>query len=163
MGEAITEKGIINMKKSIALLTLLAARLLVAQSVLKPADNAPAAAAKKEPSKTAAAQKSPAPASPGQLTIPKDAVKNPDGTYSYTDKAGKKWRYVGTPFGVMRAEDNDDKTAAAPMPWTKATDNGETVKFEMQTPMGLMRTEKKKSDLTAEERAFFESQTATSK
>ena len=34
-----------------------------------------------------------APARP-VVTIPKDAVQSPDGTYSYTDKDGKKWTYA---------------------------------------------------------------------
>ncbi|MGD1072337.1 MAG: hypothetical protein ABSB15_19610 [Bryobacteraceae bacterium] len=139
------------MKTSITLLTLFATGLLMAQSDQKPAD--------KDTSKKAAAKKL------QPLSIPKDAVQNLDGTYSYTDKAGKKWKYVNTPFGVMRSEDSTDgpAPAAAPVRWTKATDNGETVTFERQTPFGPVRAEKKKSDLTADERAFLDSQTAPSK
>ena len=40
--------------------------------------------------KTAAHTKPAAPAAQ-QIVIPKDATPNPDGSYSYTDKAGKKW------------------------------------------------------------------------
>jgi hypothetical protein len=139
------------MRTSITLFALLATGLLMAQSDQKPAD--------KETAKKAAAKK------PAPLTIPKDAVKNPDGTYSYTDKEGKKWRYVNTAFGVMRSEDNPDAPASAipPAQWTKATDNGDTVIFEKPTPFGPARMEKKKSDLTPEERAFLDSQAATSK
>ena len=91
MDQAVTETELIHMKTSITLLTLFASGLLMAQSDPKPAD--------KDTAKKAAAKK------PGPLTIPKDAVHNQDGTYSYTDKAGKKWRYVNTPFGVMRSEE----------------------------------------------------------
>ncbi len=42
------------------------------------------------------------PRSVDPLTIPKDAVSNPDGTWSWTDKQGKKWIYAKTPFGVSR-------------------------------------------------------------
>jgi hypothetical protein len=158
------------MKKSLTILTLLAAGLLPAQSDQKAADNAPPAATKKEPAKADAAKKPAAP-SAQPLSIPKDAVQNPDGTYSYTDQAGKKWKYVSTPFGVRRSEDGATApiatpfgpAAAKPVQWTKATDNGETVKFERQTPFGPVVVEKKKSDLTAEERAFLDSQTAKSK
>ena len=140
------------MKTSIALLALLATGLPMARSDQKPAD--------KDNAKKATAAKKPAP-----LTIPKDAVRNPDGTYSYTDKEGKKWRYVNTAFGVMRSEDGPDAPtpAAATAHWTKATDNGDTVIFEQPTPFGPARMEKKKSDLTPEERAFLDSQAATSK
>ena len=40
----------------------------------------------------------------------------------------------------------------------KATDNGDTVKFQRQTPFGTTNWEKKKSELTDEERHIFESQ-----
>lgn len=137
------------MKTSITLLTLFASGLLMAQSDPKPAD--------KDTAKKAAAKK------PGPVTIPKDAVHNQDGTYSYTDKVGKKWRYVNTPFGVMRSEETGPARAAEPVHWSKATDNGDTVIFELQTPFGPMRTVKKKSDLTDDDRAFLESQAAASK
>ena len=48
---------------------------------------------------------------PVSVTIPKDAVQNADGSYSYTDKQGKKWLYRNTPFGVARSEDKGPKAA----------------------------------------------------
>jgi hypothetical protein len=110
----------------------------------------------------ASAQKS----SPGAqgMTIPKDAVANPDGTYAYTDKEGKKWLYAKTPFGVTRGEDHRGSAVAPAGPSRKAvvtaTDNGDTVKFVRQTPFGPMKWEKKKADLTDEERQAFEGQQA---
>jgi hypothetical protein len=41
------------------------------------------------------------------LTIPKDATTNADGTYTWTDKQGKTWTYVETPFGVSRTLETD--------------------------------------------------------
>ena len=139
------------MKTSISLLALMATGLLMAQSDQKPAD--------KETAKKVAVKK------PAPLTIPNDAVRNPDGTYSYTDKDGKKWRYVNTAFGVMRSEDDPDAPTpnVPPAHWTKATDKGDTVVFEQPTPFGTAHMEKKKSDLTPEERALLDSQAATSK
>ncbi len=40
----------------------------------------------------------------------------------------------------------------------QTTDAGDTVKFQRQTPFGVTKWEKKKSDLTDEERHLFESQ-----
>jgi hypothetical protein len=97
------------------------------------------------------------------LTIPSDAVAKPDGSYSYTDKAGKKWIYNKTPFGVSKIQDVGEGAPNAFVTTPKeqlikTTDAGDTVKFERQTPFGVTKWEKKKSDLTDEERRIFESQ-----
>lgn len=95
---------------------------------------------------------------PLSMTIPKDAVLNPDGrTYSYTDKQGKKWNYLRTPFGITRVAAKDQP--AAPPPATRKVDvidKGDTVRFERQSPFGPMGWEKKKSELTDEERRMYE-------
>jgi hypothetical protein len=107
---------------------------------------------KKEDTATAAA--------PGKaLTIPKDAVANPDGTYSYTDKDGKKWNYVKTAFGITRFPARDQPAAAAPpdISRVKVFDKGDTVRFERPGAMGPLSWEKKKSELTDEERRIFDS------
>jgi hypothetical protein len=94
--------------------------------------------------------------------IPKDAVANPDGTYSYTDKAGKKWLYGNTPFGISKVEDMRGRdqgfVTTPPEQLVKTADNGETVKFEQQTPFGVKKWEKKKSELNDEERRIYEKQ-----
>jgi hypothetical protein len=99
---------------------------------------------------------------PETVTIPKDAVPSPDGsTYSYTDKEGKKWIYAKTPFGVMKkpAEDKPG-SAQTGLNSTKAIDKGDTVRFERPSPFGTMSWEKKKSDLTDDERHILETQNA---
>jgi len=125
--------------------------------------------AKKKTVKTAKVTTAPkpAPAPVAQpLTIPKDATQNPDGTYAYTDKAGKKWTYSRTPFGVSKIQDmSGAKMGSAFVTTPKeqlihATDNGDTVKFDRQTPFGTTHWEKKKSELNDEERSIYESQTA---
>jgi hypothetical protein len=50
------------------------------------------------------------------LTIPKDAKANADGTYSWTDKQGKKWVYINTPFGVSRTLEPDRPKPRAAFP-----------------------------------------------
>jgi hypothetical protein len=103
-------------------------------------------------------KKAAATAAPQAVTIPKDAVPNADGTsYLYTDKQGKKWVYAKTPFGIIKNA-YSDAPAAAPAADTsamKAIDQGETVKFERPSPFGTMSYEKKKSDLTDEERRIL--------
>ncbi len=96
-------------------------------------------------------------------TIPADATANPDGTYSYTDKAGKQWTYNKTPFGISKIENvsagSGGAMTAAPAPSTvKSTDHGDTVLFEKPTPFGTSKWEKKKSELSDEERSIFQSQ-----
>jgi len=92
--------------------------------------------------------------------VPKDAVPNADGSYLWTDKVGKRWTLVNTPFGISRspADDLPAAAVAAPLTEIKAIDKGDMVRFERQSPMGPMAWEKKKADLTAEERRVYEAQ-----
>ena len=89
------------------------------------------------------------------VTIPKDAVANADGTWSWTDKQGKHWTYKNTPFGVSRVASQDaaDSVTNARLPagvpkgairkadgnyaWTDAS--GKKWIFAV-TPFGLSRT-----------------------
>ncbi len=128
---------------------VIAAASLAAQT--RPA--APVKAAGKAASKASA---------PVALTIPSGAAANPDGTYSYTDKDGKQWKYVKTPFGVMRSE-----ATAAVVPVAeksesavKAIDAGDKVRFVRQTPFGPITMEKSKADLNDEEKALVAKQAA---
>ncbi|MDE3197466.1 MAG: hypothetical protein KGN84_14040 [Acidobacteriota bacterium] len=118
------------------------------------------AAATKTAAKKTAAKKTNA-AQP--LSIPAEAVHNPDGTYSYTDKSGRKWIYVKSPFGISRTEDPSAATGAPAAPSATignvtAVDKGETVTFQRRTPFGATTWEKKKSELTGEEKQILESQ-----
>jgi hypothetical protein len=93
------------------------------------------------------------------LTIPKDAVLNPDGrTYSYTDKQGKKWSYVRTVFGLRRFPASDQPAAPVPPDYSriKVVDKGDTVRFEKPGPLGPLGWEKKKSEFTDEERGMYD-------
>ena len=101
-------------------------------------------------------------AAPQPLTIPKDAVANADGTFSWTDKQGKKWNYVNTPFGVMRSEAQAPAASTtASLEGVKAFDAGDKVRFEKPSPFGPIKWEKNKTDLTDEERSLLNKQTAT--
>jgi hypothetical protein len=97
------------------------------------------------------------------LTVPKDAVLNADGSYSWTDKSGSKWLYNKTPFGVSRTQDTTGAAPAGliatpPEQLVKTTDQGDTVKFARQSPFGVTTWEKKKSEMTDDERAIFRKQ-----
>lgn len=105
-------------------------------------------------------KKAAAPA-PQAMTIPKDAVPNPDGlSYVWTDKQGKKWIYAKTPFGITRSPASDAPVSAPDLSTTKVVDKGDTVRFERPTPFGPMIWEKKKSDLTDDERHVLDAQNA---
>ena len=116
----------------------------------------------------------------GKLTVPKGAVESEPGTFHYTDAQGKKWIYRQTPFGVARLHDAADSDAPgskdasqpqgglyrkpAPAPdlgaGTKATADGDTIRFERPGPFGVYRWEKNKSDLSEMERAVWNRQLA---
>jgi hypothetical protein len=108
-----------------------------------------------------AAPKATTPAKPAApiaqpLVIPKDAVAQPEGTYKYTDKQGRHWVFSNTPFGVSRMEDvtNPNAPAAekqAPS-FDKFTEDSDVIHFERQSPFGSMKWDRKKSELSEEER-----------
>jgi hypothetical protein len=129
-------------------------KLITAVILFGAAVSAPAATAAKKTDKTATTH---------ALIIPKDAVKNQDGTYSYTDKQGKKWVYSNSPFGVMRSAVPEADAEARPAPGgaagaTKAIDKGDSIQFVRSSPFGQITWEKKKSELTDEERHIMDAQ-----
>jgi hypothetical protein len=138
--------------------------------VKKPA--APKASAK--PAPKAAAKPAPvAPVAPKvtdgskPMPIPAQAVLAADGDYHYTDPQGKKWIYRKTPFGVTRMEDTPQlasaNAVAAAGAFIKATEDGDTVRFERQGPFGVWKWEKKKSELDEAEKAALANAQANNK
>jgi hypothetical protein len=97
---------------------------------------------------------------PLPLVIPKTATRNSNGTFNYTDEQGKQWVYSNTPFGVVRVPGSvtsqNDATHRPEL--THSFDLGDSVRFERPTPLGPVKWEKKKTDLTDAERHLFESQ-----
>jgi hypothetical protein len=129
----------------------------------------PAKTTAKSAKKTTAKKSTEAPPSPF-ITIPKEATANPDGTFTYTDKAGKKWSYWNSPFGVMKSEvkplppsTDPGSPEANALAGVITTDKGDTVRFERQTPFGPMGYARKKSEMTDAERALFQTQHPESK
>jgi len=142
------------MKKLTAVLCLFAAAACAAT------DQTPKTASAKAPAKRATIQ---------QLTIPKGATHHPDGSWTWKDKKGAKWVYHQTPFGVVRSLATDKEVEKQPEQQkppqpaaaaTKAIDQGNTVRFERPTPFGTVKWEKKKSELTDDERRILDRQNA---
>lgn len=100
----------------------------------------------------------PQPAAIAPVTIPKDATENPNGSYSWTDKQGKNWTFVKTPFGIVKSETQASSSTPASLAGTKAFDEGDKIRFEKPSPFGTVKWEKNKTDLTDEERQVVESQ-----
>jgi hypothetical protein len=123
--------------------------------------------AKKDTSKEPASATSQAADTARPPAIPVAAVKGTDGDYHYTDPQGKKWIYHKTPFGMSRMEDTGEReTAKAAVPsgaGIKATEDGDTVRFERQGPFGVWKWEKKKSELNESEKAALQDSQSTSK
>ena len=103
--------------------------------------------------------------------IPAGAHLNANGTYSWTGKDGKPWTFEKTPFGISRypatpsaspqAVAMADQAAAAPdtrEPDIKTIDQGDTVRFERKGLMGTSVWEKKKSEMSEEEKRMLASQ-----
>jgi len=139
------------MRNALAVLLLTAAGL-AAQASASTGPSAPKAA-----KKTTAASKA---TTAQPVTIPADAVANADGTFSWTDKQGKKWTYAKTPFGVMRSEGTPAPAASASLTGVKKFDEGDKFRFEKQSPFGIVTWEKKKTELTDDERDLVTSQAA---
>src|SRR6478672_8835776 len=138
--------------------------LVVAQEAKPPATSSTKTT--KQKAKPAAAPKS------GSISIPPDAVEIGPQVYRYKDTDGKSWIYRKTPFGISKYEERptaltpdqilgSPAPAAAPAPANtkikvQAVDKGDTVRFEQLTPMGNRVWERKKSELTPEEKTWLE-------
>ncbi len=113
--------------------------------------------------KKPAAKPAPAPAVE-KVAVPADAVEIAPRVWRHTDKSGKTWIYRQTPFGLSKVEDMSAGVAAGSMPAVpgpqpvevKATDLGETIRFEKPTPMGNRVWTRKKSELSTEEKEWLD-------
>jgi hypothetical protein len=160
--------GEIKVKNALTVLLLTAAALAAQASANTGATTSGTArkttAAKPTVSKAikATTAAKPATIAAAPLTIPKDAVANADGSYSWTDKQGKKWTFIKTPFGISKYEPSGAPVAAPSesLARAKAFDEGDKVRFEVPTPFGVSKWEKNKSELNDEERNLLKRQTS---
>ena len=87
------------------------------------------------------------------MTVPADAVKIGPYAWRYVDKDGKTWIYRYTITGLAKVPDTGaDSTYAG----VKVIDKGDSVRFEKPAVMGVSVWERKKSELTDEEKAMVE-------
>jgi hypothetical protein len=119
-----------------------------------------AAAAAQDRSTAAPAQKgAPAVSADTAPALPKGAVEIEPNLYRYTDSHGKTMLARRTPFGLSSWEDKPAppqpaaRTDSAPP--IKATDLGDSVRFQSKTPFGTSTWVKKKTELTGEEREWL--------
>ena len=90
--------------------------------------------------------------------IPKGAVEIEPNLYRYTDAHGKAWLARMTPFGVSTWEDKPapvTPVVEAKEAPPKATDLGDSVRFQKKSPFGENTWVKKKSELTDEEKDWL--------
>jgi len=141
----------------------------------QPAKDAPAKAApvRRMPAKTApvkAVAVRPVPHPPAKpvalkpipkIVVPPDAVEVSPGLYRATAADGKVWMYRRSPFGVSRWPASSDpaynKQESAPERIV-AVEQGDSIRFERTTPFGKRSWVRKKTDLTADEKAAWEQQ-----
>lgn len=112
-------------------------------------------------------RKAPAPSKAANSGAPPaNAQKQADGSYLSTDAKGKRWTHRQTPFGWARYEEQAPPANANSKTEEETTrvieDVGDRVKFEKPGPFGTARWERKKSELTATERAVLDKHQAQS-
>jgi hypothetical protein len=95
--------------------------------------------------------------------IPATAVQIEPGAYRYTDAKGKKWILFQTPFGIAKKEDTGEplrkkQRESQTMQGVKITEDGDNLKFEREGPFGTYKWSKKKTELSDEEKAAWQSQ-----
>lgn len=84
-------------------------------------------------------------------SIPAAAVETGPGMYRFTDAAGVHWLLRKTPFGVAAVE---EKSADL----VKATDAGDSVRFDQASPFGSHSWTRRKTELNESEREIWERQ-----
>jgi hypothetical protein len=99
------------------------------------------------------------------LQIPAGAMESEPGTFRHTDAQGKKWIYRKTPFGIARIADvpsdpEADRLAEVRGSDIKATQDGDTIRFERPGPFGVYKWQKNKSELNEMEQAVWKRQQA---
>ena len=94
--------------------------------------------------------------------LPAGAVQIGPNSYRATRSDGTAWIYRVSPFGISSHEEKP----AAPEAGNRAPENvkamadGDLIRFERATPMGIVRWQKKKSELNKIEQAIWERDSA---
>ena len=107
------------------------------------------------------------------MEIPAEAKEIHPGVWRWVDKSGQPWIYWNSPFGVARSPEKpggEIKPAAPTVPdhtpaaqaggveveGVTISDEGDNVRFERRTPFGLIKTVKKKSELSVDEKRLWD-------
>src|SRR5215468_9463914 len=72
---------------------------------------------------------------------------------------GKKWIYRKTPFGAVWIEDKPQQLKPEDYANIKATEHGDTIRFERPGPFGTYKWERKKTELNETEQAAWSRRT----
>jgi hypothetical protein len=96
-----------------------------------------------------------------KLAVPQGAVATSPSTYTYADADGKKWIYHTSPFGVTREAEGAPPRFTRDFSNVKATEQGDSIRFERPTPFGPFRWQTKKSELNEMERTVWEREQAS--
>jgi len=146
-------------------LALIAGALSLAQGLLAQAKQPQErqAQAKQAQDKPTPSRPAVPPAAASGPSIPADAKEIEPNLFRYTDPQGKTWLYRRTPFGVGKWEDKPATEAAVESTAPPAnppviTDLGDSLQFVRQTPFGPQKSVRKKTELTAEEKALWQRQ-----
>ena len=158
-----------------------AATSTAAKEKNKAANTSTTKKAQKVPDQKTVAQKPRAKAEPPVQTIPAGAVQVEPNLYRLTDANGKTWNYRQTPFGINKWEQSaTPETQPAPAPAAQSTsqspfrsattktepitvtDLGDSYRFDKNTPFGHSTWTRKKSEVTAKEKAIVEGRDAQS-
>jgi hypothetical protein len=105
----------------------------------------------------AAADQAPKP----PLAVPSGAVATAPGSYRYTDAEGRKWIYHTSPFGVTREAEGGPQRFTRDFSNVKATEQGDSIRFERPTPFGAFHWQTRKSELNDMERMVWEREQAS--
>lgn len=110
---------------------------------------------------------------PTANTLPAGAEKIGDYKWKHKDAAGKTWVYVQTPFGFSKVDEETYRRQEAERLADGQTggnmvrvvdQSGDPVTFEMTTPFGKQRWQKKRAELSDKEKAALaEAEQAKSK
>ena len=93
--------------------------------------------------------------------VPQGAVATAPGAFRFTDADGKTWIYHTSPFGVTREAEGAPQRFVRDYSNVKATEQGDSIRFERPTPFGPFRWQTKKSELNEMERAVWEREQAS--
>jgi hypothetical protein len=98
---------------------------------------------------------------PKPLAVPPGAVAASPSTFRFTDAEGRRWIYHTSPFGVTREPEGAPQRFTRDFANVKATEQGDSIRFERPTPFGTFRWQTKKSELNEMERTVWEREQAS--